>query len=66
VSARSRNWKCPVCHGQQWPLVVIEGIEDKYHRGRPRTAYMKCEKCAQVQVIDEDPPPIRRKTTLDD
>jgi len=43
---------CPACGARQTLLTDVRQWQ-KYAREHPHTVYLRCEKCAQVQVVEE-------------
>jgi len=43
---------CPACGGKQSVLTDVHE-KQKHAQNQPRTLYLRCEKCAQIQVVEE-------------
>ena len=52
MDAEEPKRRCPACGAPQKVLTEVRQGQ-KYARELPRTVYLQCEKCAQVQVVEE-------------
>jgi uncharacterized protein with PIN domain len=50
-----RGAKCKACGGRLVTLVEILAHGQRHQQDhRPRTKYLACERCAQIQIFDEE------------